>query len=286
MVDSSVFHNAMNSRFPPSTGTAIRQHLQHHQENSNVPDNHNNDSNNTVGAIQTASVQDQFASLSRDRDQFRSESEQARTELTRLQEEHQGLQQQLAELVTKNYQAQAELGDHTNKVRLLEQERARILRLTENESRALQDCTNHTINMEQREAAAKKAFIDEMQAINDEMASLLQRRMIRKTEEYISARSVSDVVAKIEKQNGYTLVNYRTQHAELVEVTKARDEKLSRVFRLRQALQQHRRNGAPEAFEMELDGSDYPSKAQGTTEISEGTRGSEHMKLFYGPHDA
>lgn len=187
-------------------------------------------------------------------------------------------------MVTKNYQAQAELGDLTNKVLLMEEEKARFLRLIDNESRALQDCTNHIKTMEQSEVAAKKAFIDEMQGINDEMASLLQRRMMLKAAGYVSPESVSAVVAKIEKQNKCTLVNYKKHHDELVEATKERDENRSRLLQLGQELQQRRGNdGVLQYAAMEedecIDG-DYPNGLRPIPSAQEDS-GSEHMDLFY-----
>lgn len=211
------------------------------------------------GCIQTMSVQDQFASLSHDRDQFRYEREQAKEELTRVQEEYHDVQQELAELVTSNYQTQAELGDHTNTVRMLNEEKARILRLTENEGRALQDCADYTKTLEQKEVDAKKAFIDEMQSMNDEMASILERRTKLKMGEYVTARSVLDVVTTFEMQNDCTLVNIKEPYNELVEVTQAHEEKMFKILEFQEKLRKHREDGVDDAGDvvMELMDDDY-----------------------------
>jgi hypothetical protein len=292
---SSVPFVAMSSHVPLSTGTVTPQPprgAQYHQ-GSGKSASHSGSGSGTAapaGCVQPASVQDQFASLHLDRDRFRLQREQAQGELARIQEEYQALQQEQAELVTMNHQAQAELGDQTNQVRMLKEERARIIRLTENEGRAVRDCTNHTKTMEQqREAEAKKAFINEMQAISDQMASLLQRRMLLKTEEFVTAQSVADAVAMIEKQNNCTLVNIKKPHDELVEATQARNKKRAHLLELLHALEELRENGTMDDDDgvMEVEDGEAASATKGneTTMISpaQGAQGSEHMERFYGP---
>jgi hypothetical protein len=222
--------NNTNSSSSSSSSTIQHQHQHQHQHHRHRH-RHRHPHQPTSGGM---SVQDQFATLSQDRDQFKYEKEQATREITTVQNVYEAYQKELADLVTSNYQAQAGWGDQTNTVKLLTEERDRIHRLIHNEGRALQDCVDYTKTLEQKEVQNKKGYIEEMQSMNDEMTSILDRRMKNKIEEYVIPQSVSDVVTTYEKQHHCTLGPIKEPYNELVLVTQLYNDKLFQLLQLQE----------------------------------------------------
>jgi len=94
--------------------------------------------------IQSNSVQNQFTTLSNQRDNFIHERDEAEKELKRVQAEHQCIKTEHDTLIESNRRAKEELGQRMEKLAMLKEEESRLCQLTENEFHAIYDCTKHS----------------------------------------------------------------------------------------------------------------------------------------------
>ncbi|KAG7364832.1 hypothetical protein IV203_038035 [Nitzschia inconspicua] len=192
------------------------------------------------GLIQSNSIQQQFASLSNDRDKFRKEKDQAELALARIQAEYQTLKKDHDDLIMKNLRAKAELGTYTKKLDMLKEEEKRIARNLENDTKAVENCTNHLKALESRKEEKEKKFVAYLNPVTVEIAIFLQKRVEKKVEERITVETVSSVMLPFlrakqqegcpELQNG--LFGLEDSIDKLKEATSSRDEAIEQLREL------------------------------------------------------
>jgi chromosome segregation ATPase len=146
------------------------------------------------GLIQSNSIQQQFATLSNDRDKFRKEKEQAEQALVRAQHGYQVFKKDQDELTMKNLQAKAELGAYTKKLDMLKEEEKRIARSLENDTKAVESCTNHLKGLESKKEEKENKFVAQLNPVTLEIAIFLQKRLEKKVGERITVDTVSSVL--------------------------------------------------------------------------------------------
>jgi DNA repair exonuclease SbcCD ATPase subunit len=221
--------------------------------------------------IQSNSVQNQFTSLSNDRDKFRNEREAAENELEVVTAVYRELKKENDDLAkNKNFHAKAELGEQSKKLRMLQEEQDRIKRLIENESRALVECTKRIKALETKKEDAKKKLVVDLSPINSEIHSLLLRRLQKKVTRFISVKTVEEVVVPKLFQGDSNAIpkGFKTTIEKLKNETSSRDEA---ILQLRKRTETIRRNG--------MNINDIVNRAQryGNEDVP------KHMDLFYGP---
>ncbi|KAL3920161.1 MAG: hypothetical protein SGILL_003405 [Bacillariaceae sp.] len=146
------------------------------------------------GVTQRSSIQDQFTSLTEERDKFNKEKELAENELVRVQAEYKQLKEEQEDFIKKNYEAQAELGIYSKKLVLLKDDETRLRRTVVNVTRAIQDCARHLKALEGKKEEADIKFINDMDPINIEVGMHLQKRTEKAIAKHISVRSVESVI--------------------------------------------------------------------------------------------
>jgi len=133
--------------------------------------------------------------------------------------------------------------------------------------------------LEKKKEDATKQYTAEMDPLNFELAALLERRIEKKTERYISIRSVEAIVLPefdkaLQDKNKPQLFNQTKNLYESIELLKAatglRNENAARLGELQSALQQQSGVGVDIHAATGAFGADT-------------NRGPKHMDLFYGP---
>ena len=127
-------------------------------------------------AVESESVQSQFAALTRDRDRLRWEAEAAdrqRRQQESLLEELRGLQSNISQ---KLQTAHASLGVFEKKKALLEIERARLSQLLSKEREELQASQGMLQELTETQHLVKQSFLQKMHEWNDELESLLHQK--------------------------------------------------------------------------------------------------------------
>ena len=94
--------------------------------------------------ISRTSIQNQFALLTNQRDNFDRETKIAEKELEEVQSKHQTIKDHHNYLFEANRQAKQELGRRMEKLALLKDEEDRLRRLVGNEFKAIRGCTNYS----------------------------------------------------------------------------------------------------------------------------------------------
>jgi hypothetical protein len=146
------------------------------------------------GVVQRSSIQNQFSSLTNDRDRFRKEKEQAEIENERVLAEYEQLKLVHQEFQTKNCQAQAELGACSKKLCLLTQEEARMGKQLANDVKVIEHCTKDLKSMEAKKDEIDTNFVSRMDPINMEVGIYLQKRIEKGIGQRITTRTVETVI--------------------------------------------------------------------------------------------
>ena len=94
--------------------------------------------------ISRTSIQNQFALLTNQRDNFDRETKIAEKDLEEVQSKHQTIKDHHNYLFEANRQAKQELGRRMEKLALLKDEEDRLRRLVGNEFKAIRGCTNYS----------------------------------------------------------------------------------------------------------------------------------------------
>ncbi|CAJ1953727.1 unnamed protein product [Cylindrotheca closterium] len=148
-----------------------------------------------AGYVQANSVQSQFAALTKDRDKFQNEKDDAERESKRAQERLRRLKQEQVALLTKNQACQECLGTLSRKQTMLQQEENRLRMVTQSERKALEACAAHTSKLVKQEKEMTKKFTSDMGKANGEAARLLGQQLIDKIVKNVSVDSVKAVVS-------------------------------------------------------------------------------------------
>ena len=152
-------------------------------------------SSSQSGFVRANSVQNQFTNLSREKDNFVRQKEQADADQKRTQVRLQQLKGRQTDLMKQIQSTQHELGTISRKQHLLKQEQGRVDRVFHSERKALEDCAMHTQALEQKERELTANYYKEMGKLNDEISSLLQDDLSAKTETLLSVETVEAVIA-------------------------------------------------------------------------------------------
>jgi chromosome segregation ATPase len=246
--------------------------------------------------VQTNSVQSQFATLSRDRDNFRHAMEAAERDRRMAESQLQHLKSTTLDLQREIRSAQEDLGTVSRKQHLVKQEQSRLQRVLELERKALEDCARHANSMVEQEVQRKKAYCSQLEPLNDKLANVLDREAGSSFSLLLNVESVEAVWNKIQipesvdrhqaLEEGYDLLKEARDKSEREEQRRSRyAAKLEEVRAL--AKQMH-----PEITDWDdkekLSGKEDFSHLMindNHDEPSEKDAQHQHMDLFYGPEE-
>lgn len=151
--------------------------------------------NSTAGYVQANSVQSQFAALTRDRDKFQNEKDDAEHESRRAQERLRRLKQEQVTLMSKIQTSQENLGTLSRKRSMFQQEENRLHMEMQSERKALEACAAQTTKLVNQEKQMTKKFVCDMGSVNGEAARLLGQQLVDKIVKNVSVNSVEAVMS-------------------------------------------------------------------------------------------
>ena len=151
--------------------------------------------NSSACYVQANSVQSQFAALTRDRDKFQNEKDDAEHESRRAQERLRRLKQEQVDLMSKIQASQENLGTLSRKQTMLQQEEYRLQKVMQSERKALETCAAHTTKLVNQEKEMTIKFTSDMGKTNGEAARLLGQQLVDKIVKNVSVDSVDAVLS-------------------------------------------------------------------------------------------
>jgi hypothetical protein len=167
---------------------------------------------------------------------------------------------------------------------MLKEEESKINRLITNEGRALEQCINKIKALDTKKQMAEKKFVEEMDPMNTELATILQRRLEKKTEGVLTDQSVNtNLLPYMDMKSRVPHIAKSKEDVEgsvkkLLQATKDRDDAMAQLVQVKKSLHQK----GIDVDALMTKGHEQLSTSEGTPNNNGGDP-TKHMNMFYGP---
>jgi chromosome segregation ATPase len=151
--------------------------------------------------IQSSTAVSQFEAWSREENSLRAAAAQADRDRLRVEERLRVQRLQVQQLSRETREASDALGRFHRERGLLQQEKERLEHQLHEERLMLEDCAAETEQLVTQETMAKKEFCKEMEALNEELSSLLMQQEDRRLQKLMCTETVTalrDYFAKLD----------------------------------------------------------------------------------------